>query len=103
MQHVAVIKKSSATAGFLAPSKLMPWSGETKKWKEQQQLKDHEKQFLLDLTPVHDDDDDDDDDDSAGGGVVKLFRSLRLLVILTHNIFLFTEGYKLVSRESINR
>jgi hypothetical protein len=32
-----------------------------------------------------------------------LFRSLRLLVILTHSIFLFTETFKLVSHEFINR
>jgi hypothetical protein len=31
-----------------------------------------------------------------------LFRNLRLLVILTHSIFLFTESYKVVSHEFIN-
>jgi hypothetical protein len=41
---------------------------------------------------------DNGDDVGDGDGGVKLFRSLRLLVILVHNIFLFTEDYKLVSR-----
>jgi len=59
----------------------------------------------LDLNPVHDDDDSGGDggDSAGGGGVAKLFRSLRLIIILIHNIFLFTEGYKLVPHEFITR